>query len=150
MNAQPVAEPHYPRLESVLDALAHWITKYRQRAAAREEIARCDPDEVARIAHDLGISPAQLRELSSKSADSSMLLGKMLVSLGVDGRRVASEDSAVMRDLQRLCVTCGSRERCIHELAAGTAGAHYHEFCPNAYTLDALLEQQQQEKKSAH
>jgi hypothetical protein len=46
----------------------------------------------------------------------------------------------IMRDLQRLCITCAQKKRCGHELAAGTAGENFREFCPNAYTLEALFE----------
>ena len=50
-----------------------------------------------------------------------------------------AQEPLVMRDLQRLCTTCGDKGRCAHELADGTAAAHFHEFCPNAFTLDALF-----------
>jgi hypothetical protein len=30
-----------------------------------------------------------------------------------------------MRDLQRLCIVCGQKRRCQHELARGTAAEHF-------------------------
>lgn len=140
MNAQPV-EQHYEGLEAVLNAVASWITRYRQQRQARHEFSQCDAEEVAQIAHDLGISSAELREVASKGPESAALLGRMLTTLGVDANELDSADPAVMRDLQRLCVSCGHKQQCMHEFDAGTAAAHYHEFCPNAYTLDALLAQ---------
>jgi len=50
--------------------------------------------------------------------------------------------------LQRLCVVCSQKGRCEHELAKGTAAEHFHEFCPNAFTLDALFNQK--ERPSRH
>lgn len=146
MTAHPATQQHYPRLEAILDAVAHWITKYRQAVDAQEEFKQCGRDEVARIAHDLGVTPDQLAEVAGKGPDSAALLGKMLVALGVDAKRVADGEPGVMRDLQRLCASCATRRQCLHEFAAGTAAEHYHEFCPNAYTLDALLQEQKQQK----
>ena len=64
---------------------------------------------------------------------------KMLIALRVDPHALVSTDPAVMRDLQRLCVVCSQKGRCEHELAKGTASEHFREFCPNAFTLDALF-----------
>jgi hypothetical protein len=44
-----------------------------------------------------------------------------------------------MRDLQRLCISCSEKQRCAHELDVGSAAEHFRQYCPNAYTLDALL-----------
>lgn len=147
MTAHSAQQQDYPRLEAILDAVARWITKYRQAVDAQEEFQQCGRDEVARIAHDLGVTPDQLAEVAGKGPDSAALLGKMLVALGVDAKRVADGEPGVMRDLQRLCASCAARQQCLHEFAAGTAAEHYHEFCPNAYTLDALLQEQRQEQK---
>jgi hypothetical protein len=44
-----------------------------------------------------------------------------------------------MRDLQRICVTCGHKGQCQHDLAIGAAASHYRDYCPNAISLDALF-----------
>jgi hypothetical protein len=41
--------------------------------------------------------------------------------------------------LQRICITCGHKAQCSHELAAGTAAKHYRDFCPNAMSIDELF-----------
>jgi hypothetical protein len=126
-----------PRVEIVLNAIAGWITRYRQAHATHRDLAACDKHEVKRIADELGLSIQQLETLSSKSSKSAVLLEQMLTALGVDAE--AHKDVAVLRDLQRLCVSCGERQRCLHEFDVGGAAKHFHEYCPNAYTLDALL-----------
>ena len=92
------------------------------------------------MARELNVSPGELADLATKAPDSAALLGKMLAALGVNAEDLASKDPMLMRDLQRLCVSCDHKQRCAHDLAAGTAGEHYREYCPNAYTLDVLLE----------
>jgi pyrroloquinoline quinone (PQQ) biosynthesis protein C len=102
-------------------------------------LARCGPEEVARAANDLGVSPGELVRLASKGPHAADQLAKLLLALGVDPKKLASEDPAMMRDLQRLCITCGHKQRCEHELAAGTAAKHYRNYCPNAISLAALF-----------
>jgi hypothetical protein len=37
----------YQRVEVVLDAIANWMTRYRDAHATRRDLARCDKDEVS-------------------------------------------------------------------------------------------------------
>ncbi len=135
--AQAATEHPYPRVEYVLDAIADWMTRYRATRAQQTELGSCDAEEVARIAHDIGISKDDLVSMAKKGPNSAALLERMLVALGVNAE--AHKDAAVLHDLQRLCVTCGHKQQCTHELASGNAAEHFRQFCPNAYTLDALL-----------
>jgi len=139
MPGGKIAEQHYPTVEFVLDAIAGWINKYRNMHSARDELEHCSPEDVMQIANDLGVSVSDLRGLAAKGPGAADTLQKMLFALSVDPQDVAKTDPAVMRDLQRLCVVCGQKRRCQHELARGTAADHFREFCPNAYTLDALF-----------
>lgn len=139
MNIQPAEQQHYPTLEPILNAIAHWVTKYRQIHEARAELSLCDSEEIARVARELNVSPRELANLAGKGPESAALLGKMLLALGIDPDSGPMQDPLITRDLQRLCVACDHKRKCSHELAAGTAAEHYREFCPNAYTLDALL-----------
>lgn len=131
--------PSYPAVEMVVGAIADWINRYRTSVEAGRDLDHCDRDEVMRMASDLGITPAELHDLSHKGPHSADLLKRMLLALDVNPQAVASADPLVMRDLQRLCVTCDHKTRCAHELAQGGAAAHFHEFCPNAHTIDAVL-----------
>ena len=78
-------------------------------------------------------------ELAFQEVRTSGIVADRLRALGVDAKKLAKDDPVVMRDLQRLCISCGDKSRCRHELEAGTAASHYHEFCPNAVTFDALF-----------
>lgn len=130
----------YQRIEPILDAIANWVKRYRYHAGLRHDLAACGPEEVARTAQDLGVSPAELVRLAEKGPDAADELQQLLRALGVDGKKLAKDDPMVMRDLQRLCISCADKTRCRHELDAGTAASHYHEFCPNAVTFDAMFQ----------
>lgn len=133
------ASPHYQTVEFVLDAVAGWINKYREVHRAGDELAHCSQEDVRRIAKDLGLEENQLRNLAAKGPGAADTLRKMLLALSVDPQALSKTHPVVMQDLQRLCITCSQKRRCQHELARGTAGQHFREFCPNAYTIDALF-----------
>ena len=137
----PVQSP--TSINYVLDAIANWVNKYRRLHDRQGALDQCSRDEVMRIAGDLAVPPTELRALAAKGPGSADLLEKMLIALGVDPAAIAQSNPAVMRDLQRLCVACGQKGRCQHELIEGTAAEHFHEFCPNAFTLDALFQQKE-------
>lgn len=121
------------------DAVANWIKKYRQAIGLQNELANCTPEEVAAMAHDVGLSPGELRFLTAKGSHAADELPKLLRALGFDPQKLASKNPAVMHDLQRICVTCSHKKQCRHELARGTAAGNYIDYCPNAISIDALF-----------
>lgn len=141
MPDKQVHAPQYPTVEFVLEAVAGWINKYRQAGSLHDELGHCSPEDVMEIAKDLGVPVSELRKLATKGPGAADLIKKMLIALRVDPHVLANTNPAVMRDLQRLCVVCSQKGRCEHELAKGTASEHLHEFCPNAFTLNALFKQ---------
>jgi len=139
MPNRDTQQTSYPVVELVLNSIADWVSRYRDATGDAGDLARCSPEEVSQIARDLGVSSSELRELVSKGPHAADLVQKMLIALNVDPEVIASSDPLVMRDLQRLCVNCTDKKRCKTELANGTTVEHYHEFCPNALTLDTLF-----------
>jgi hypothetical protein len=123
----------------ILDAIANWVKKYRQAVGLPGELANCGAEEVALIARDIGVSPEELRFAASKGPHAADELPKLLRALGVDPQKLASDDPAIMRSLERICISCGHKNQCQHDLAAGTAASHYRDYCPNAMSLDALF-----------
>ena len=134
-------QQHFPVVEAVLNTVADWVTRYRDAAGHTKDFGQCSPDDVRQIAHDLGMPAEELREIASKGPNAADLVSKMLIALKVDPGEIARTNPLVMRDLQRLCITCGDKKRCAHELANTTAAEQYHEFCPNALTLNALFQE---------
>ncbi len=135
---------HTPLVQAVFNGIADWVSKYRSNFGLENQFGLCAPDEVMRVARELGLSAGELQELARKGPNAAELVLKMLVALQVDPKALENTDPQVMQDLQRLCTTCGAKKRCEHELADGTAGDRFRDFCPNAFTLDALLDRKNQ------
>jgi hypothetical protein len=130
--------PGNPLVEIASKAIADWVSNYRS-AIGFNEFATCDQDEVMRMAKEIGVTASQLHELAKGPVDAN-LLKRMLVALQVDPKVLADIDPLIMRELKWLCITCGNKKRCEHELAQGTATEHFREFCPNAVSLEELLD----------
>ena len=144
MEQQPIPHPDYESLQSVVNAIAQWMKKYRYARGLRNDLMCCSADEVARMARDLNIAPTELVALAKKGPDAADLLQKLLAALGVDANALEHNDPLVMRDLQRLCTTCGDKRQCQFDLANGVSADNYRDYCPNAFTLDALLQEKEQ------
>ncbi len=125
----------------VFDAIANWVKKYRDAVGLRAELAHCGADEVAHIAHDLGMNSEEFVSLASKGPHAADQLPKLLRALGVDPVELASVDPGNLRALERICITCGHKDQCEHDLAAGNAAKHsYRDYCPNAKSINALFQ----------
>ena len=143
MTGPKAGEARFPTVEFMLDTVAGWFKKYRSVNESRDEFGQCDAAEVSKIAKDLGLPVNELRGLSAKGSGAATV-SRMLRARSMDPAALAGGDPATMRDLQRTCILCSEKGRCRYELSDGTAARHYREFCPNAYTLDALLQQNEQ------
>jgi len=40
--------------------------------------------------------------------------------------------------MERVCAYCQQKRQCDHDIAAGTSGQHYEEYCDNAATIKSL------------
>ena len=129
----------YAGLEHIFEPIARCVRNYCEAFGISGQLAQCGPDEIARMAHDLRLRPAELVGLARKGPEAARLLPRMLVALGIDPKNLAVGNAAVLRDLQRLCIACGNKRICLHRIEGGTAAENYADFCPNAYTLDALF-----------
>jgi hypothetical protein len=129
------AVPAYPVVDFVIGAIGAWIRNYRCAAGLNDEFSNCGPDEVKAIANDMGMTPADLQALAMKGPGAADLLKEMIVALKADPAALHEMDQRTTRELQKLCIGCGEKRRCEHELAAGTAATNMHEFCPNAAAL---------------
>jgi hypothetical protein len=101
---------------SIIEAIANWVRNYRYAVGLRAELAHRGPDAANQ-------------------------LPRLLRALGVDPKELASVDPATMRAMERICITCGHKDQCEHDLAAGSAAeSSYRDYCPNALSLNALFE----------
>jgi hypothetical protein len=126
------ARVEYPVISMVIDTIADWW-KHR----SHNDLRSLPASEVGRIAADVGLSEAELRQLDRQS-DQPLPLLRMLTVLGLDRAAIKRRDPLAFRDLERCCALCACKQRCARELARGTAAANLEAFCPNALTLKAL------------
>jgi Family of unknown function (DUF6455) len=144
MNQQTLPHPDYESARSVLNSLAQWAMKYCQARGICNDLANCGRDEIANIARDLRLDPNELVTLATKGPDAADLLRQMLTALNVDPNRLEHDDPVTMRDLQRLCTTCHEKRQCRFDLANGIIADNFRDYCPNAFTLEALLQEKEQ------
>jgi hypothetical protein len=124
----------YPRVEFLINAFADWL-KHRREL---NELRQMDRGDFDRIASDLRVTPDDLDELVRQGPHAADELPKMLKALGVDEAALARTEPLVLRDMERVCALCQQKRRCDRDLAAGTAAAHYEDYCANAPTIDHL------------
>ena len=129
-----VQEHPYPVVELVIDTFGDWLKHRRELKEMRE----MDAVNFGQIARDLRISSADLEALVRQGPHAADELPKMLRALGIDQADLARTEPLVLRDMERVCSLCNRKRQCGHQLAAGTAAAHYDEFCGNAPTIDGL------------
>ena len=144
MDQQPITHPDYDSLQSVLKSIAQWIMKYRYARNICNDFENCGPDEVANIARDLRLSLSELAVLARNGPNAADLLQDLLDVLGLDKNALENDEPLVMRDLERLCTTCREKRQCRFDLANGVIADNFRDYCPNAFTLDALLQGKEQ------
>jgi hypothetical protein len=132
-------ETTYPTLEMILDAVANWVKSRRDVAGLYNELAEWEPEEIARTARDIGVTPDELICMAGKGPHAADQLPRLLHAVGVDPGTLSREAPDMMRDMQRLCTGCSRKRRCERELAAGAAANNYRSFCPNAVSLETVL-----------
>ena len=143
-----VPHPDFDSLQSILSSTAEWIRTYARRRGYRNELMNCGADDVARIAADLKINQRELAALAKKGPGAADLLQKLLVALGMNPKDLDDYDPAVMRDLQRSCIMCDEKGRCRFDVANGVITEKFRDYCPNAFTLDALLKARQERRRA--
>lgn len=134
MQARSVRPARWPVVASIAD----WWRNWRERAAASAELARYDAGEVAHLAADVGISPAELKIFATHSPHDADLLAERLGVLHLDEAELARREKLALRDLQRVCTVCASKGRCRDDLRHDPDDPAWQDYCPNAATLIAL------------
>jgi len=123
---------------SPLQVVWQWC---RALTGSQSSFGNCGDESIERMAHDLGVSTAELRELASHGPGSADLLSQRMAALDLDQNEVARTEPATMQDLQRVCTMCGCHHRCARELSRDPLDPAWKDYCPNAQTLTALSAQ---------
>jgi hypothetical protein len=127
MNMEP--------LRKVRDAWKRFLE--RRRAAA--ELATCPQSELSRIAGEVGVSEQELCSLRGDRRGPAELMPARLLRLEIDPEALRRSQTAVYRDLERVCARCKATALCAQDLAAGKVSGGTSDYCPNAHTIEALI-----------
>lgn len=116
--------------------------KWKVRRALANELSSLDMTQREELARDVCVSEEAFERLYVAGPRTDQLEQLMCV-LALDAETTEIENpGAVTRDMSLVCSGCLMINRCRRELEAGSAKQNYNEYCPNALTLNALLETQ--------
>jgi uncharacterized protein YjiS (DUF1127 family) len=124
----------YPVVSHLIERLGHWIKQRREL----NELHDLDSTEFRRMAHELGLAPADLDTLVRKGAQGAEELPQMLRALGFDEAAIAKIQPPQMMEMRHTCASCAHKRECGNDLAAKTSAANYENYCANAKDI-ALL-----------
>lgn len=126
----------------VRTALARLVARwrdYRAAVAAVRELEETDPDTIAAIAAECGLTMREFREVVRNGSGAESLMARMMAAFDLDPVHLRATVPAMMREVEALCSRCTAKGRCARELGAGTAALHAGAFCPNAETFARLV-----------
>lgn len=118
------------------------LEKWKVRRALANEFSSLDMAQREELARDVCVPDGVFERLyvaGDRTDELERLMGAL--SLSVEQSEIANP-GAVTRDMSLVCSGCLMINRCRRELEAGSAKQNYNDYCPNALTLNALLETQ--------
>jgi hypothetical protein len=124
----------YPVVSYVLDQLGDWLQQRRQFA----ELGGLDPGEHRRMAHELGLTPADLDALVRHGTDGAEELPRLLRALGFHEEAINKIAPPQMMEMRHTCTGCAHKRACRADLTARTAAAKYEDYCANANEITLM------------
>lgn len=124
--------------QSVGQKLSEWWQSWTGFNPTYSDLSCCAQEEVDRIAHDIGVSPAELRELARLGPHAADQLVQRMQALHLDPTAVEHAEPPTFQDLQRICSLCEHHKRCQQDIASDAAAPAWESYCPNAATLKVL------------
>ena len=134
MSAQPVAQ----KRRSPAQIVSQWWQTWTGFNPTYSDLSCCAQEEVDRIAHDIGVSAAELRALAKLGPDAADQLLLRMQALHLDPHQVENAEPPTFQDLQRICSLCEHHKRCEKDIASDAAAPAWESYCPNASTLKVL------------
>jgi hypothetical protein len=131
----------WPFLDNVIVPIADWWRKHTAIRQDLDSLGSIGPEEIARMAGDIGISASDLRALATHCSDAAGLLERRLESLGLSATELAHSSMAQLRDMERLCTMCKNKGRCARDLADDPSDPVWRQYCPNEDALMALRQE---------
>lgn len=124
----------HPIVQGLIKGFVDWL-KYRRKM---HEIRNLDCRSFDDIVRDLRIASADLDAFVRRGPHAADQLPKVLKALGIEEASLARSETAVLRDMQRVCVLCKRKTQCNDDLEIGVSARDYEDYCLNAPTMNAL------------
>jgi hypothetical protein len=119
-------------------AFGNWERKRKRLRQDRRRFGDLAGYEVARMARDVGLSSFDLCEMVRLGPDASESLTRRMAALHIDIDKVSQTNAGLLRDMQRLCATCGNKGRCDMHLVVDSENPVWRRYCPNERFLAEL------------
>lgn len=130
-------QPDPATAHTLLGRALDWWHSARDSWRRLHELDGLPDHELARIAHDVGLAPAELLRVAAAPEGTARLLERRLASLDLDAAAIRKLSPLILADLQRTCSLCDERQRCAHDFDSGDIEG-WESYCPNAETLRTL------------
>jgi uncharacterized protein YjiS (DUF1127 family) len=117
------------------------IRRWWQRQQELHELNALGAEERHAIARDVGVSDTDLCGLVRGKDSHEGLLPGLLEAAGLAPEEVSRSQPAIMRDMAVICSGCTQARHCRRALGDFSAWLSYHDYCPNAETIDGLRQQ---------
>jgi len=108
------------------------------RVDSTDDLATLSREELRQIASELSLDELDLASFAA-GAENTVLLERMLRAHGIDPQQMRYGFATLLHDMNRVCTACTTTGRCRRNLDAGTAVTHCRDYCPNAATLEDLV-----------
>lgn len=116
--------------------------KWKVRRTLACELSSLDMTQREELARDVCVSEGAFERLYV-TGERTDELERLMCALALDPEKTEIVNpGAITRDMSLVCSGCLMINRCRRELEAGSARQNYNKYCPNALTLNALLEEQ--------
>ena len=138
MQAKQTEAQDWPFLDHVIGPIADWWRKHAEVRDNQVSLDAMGPEELARVATDVGIPASDLRALARHCSDAADLLEYRMANLELSTSELAHDAPAQLRDMQRLCTMCAHKGRCARDLAADPSDPVWRRYCPNEQMLTEL------------
>jgi len=115
-----------------------WWRDARQSWMRLHEMDRLSPDEIDRMARDVGLTSADFLRVASQPGGSADLLERRLAALKLDPEDIRKLSPLLLADLQRTCACCAEKKRCADDMAEDPIAPGWESYCPNSGTLRTL------------
>ena len=116
----------------------HFLTGLRAWWQHRNELGSIDPNELERIAGEIGMTGRNLQHLVARGPGAADLLLERMQMLGITRDDVERVSRGLMRDLEQTCTCCNEKGACSHDLATRPNADAWKDYCPNAISLDSV------------